>query len=157
LTGVNSRRFERSFFMNGFYLAAAIVVFVIAPIASRRFETGTLKPTIAGFLLRLRSEAIESLHWLGSRFDDWVAAVLVHLARQATIGALWRRNDRESKNVALFSESASKRAAEVMMTAKMIPMRVLGGIVVAVTTGLMLSVAGLPMDWLSCLMDMSLG
>lgn len=143
--------------MNRFYLAATIAVVVIAPIALRRFEAGALGSAMAGFLLGLRSQMIESLHWLGSRFDDWVAAVLVHLARQATIGALWRRNDRESKNVALFSESASKRAAEVMMTAKMIPMRVLGGVVVVVTTGLMLSVAGLPMDWLSCLMDMSLG
>jgi hypothetical protein len=143
--------------MNRFYLAAAIAVVVIAPIASLRFEAGALGSAIAGFLLGLRSQTIESLHRLGGRFDDWVAAVLVHLARQATISALWRLNDRELKDVGLFSESASKRAAEVMMTSKMIPMRVLAGIVVVVTTGLILSIAGLPMDWLSCLMDMSLG
>jgi uncharacterized protein YjiS (DUF1127 family) len=151
--------------MNGFYFAAAIAVVVIVPIASRRFETGTLKSTIAGFLLGLRSQTIESLHWLGSRFDDWVAALLAYHARQTTISALWRLNDRELKDVALYRDDiandhrirGSKREAEVMMTAKMITLRVLGGVVVAVTTGLMLSVAGLPMGWLSCLMDMSLG
>jgi hypothetical protein len=140
--------------MNRFYLAAAIAVVVIAPMASRRFEAGALQSAIAGFLLGLRSHTIETLHWLGSRFDDWVAAVLAHLARQATISALWRRNDRALKDVALFSESASKRAAEVMMTSKMITLRVLGGIVVVVTTGLILSIAGLPMDWLSRLMSL---
>ena len=143
--------------MNRFYLAAAIAVVVIAPVASLRFEVGALGSTIAGFLLGLRSRTIEALHWLGGRFDDWVAAVLVHLARQATISALWRLKDRELKDGGLFSESASKRVAEIMMTSKMIPMRVLAGIVVVVTTGLILSIAGLPMDWLSCLMDMSLG
>ena len=143
--------------MNRFYLAAAIAVVVIAPIASLRFEAGALGSAIAGFLLGLRLQAIETLHWLGSRFDDWVAAVLAHLARQATLSALWHLDDRESKDVTLFSEGASKRAAGVTMTSKMIPMRVLGGIVVAVTTGLILSAAGLPMGWLSCLMDMSLG
>jgi hypothetical protein len=143
--------------MNRFYLAAAIAVVVIAPIASRRSEAGTLKSMIAGFLLGLRSQTIESLHRLGSRFDNWVAAVLAHHAR--------RLDDRESKDVALYRDSiakdhrtcASRREAELMMTAKMITLRVLGGIVVAVTTGLILSVAGLPMGWLSCLMDISLG
>jgi Domain of unknown function (DUF1127) len=153
--------------MNRFYLAAAIAVavVVIVPIASRRLETGALESTIAGFLLGLRSRTIESLHRLGGRFDDWVAAVLAHLARQVTINALWRLNDRELKDVGLYRDGiasdhrifASNREAEVMMTAKVITLRVLGGFVVVVTTGLMLSVAGLPMGWLSCLMDMSLG
>ncbi len=153
--------------MNRFYLAAAIAVavVVIVPIASRRLETGALESTIAGFLLGLRSQTIESLHRLGSRFDDWVAAVLAHHARQVTINALWRLNDRELKDVGLYRDGiasdhrifASNREAEVMMTAKVITLRVLGGFVVVVTTGLMLSVAGLPMGWLSCLMDMSLG
>jgi uncharacterized protein YjiS (DUF1127 family) len=153
--------------MNRFYLAAAIAVavVVIVPIASRRLETGALESTIAGFLLGLRSQTIESLHRLGSRFDDWVAAVLAYHARQVTINALWRLNDRELKDVGLYRDGiasdhrifASNREAEVMMTAKVITLRVLGGFVVVVTTGLMLSVAGLPMGWLSCLMDMSLG
>jgi uncharacterized protein YjiS (DUF1127 family) len=151
--------------MNRFYLAAAIAVAVIVPIALRRLETGALESTIAGFLLGLRSQTIESLHRLGSRFDDWVAAVLAHHARQVTINALWRLNDRELKDVGLYRDGiasdhrifASNREAEVMMTAKVITLRVLGGFVVVVTTGLMLSVAGLPMGWLSCLMDMSLG
>jgi hypothetical protein len=53
--------------MNRFYLAAAIAVavVVIVPIASRRLETGALESTIAGFLLGLRSQTIESLHRLG--------------------------------------------------------------------------------------------
>jgi len=138
--------------MNRLYLAAAIVVFVIAPIASRRFETGALESTIAGFVLGLRSQTIESLHWLGSRFDDWVAAVLAHHARQATISALWRLNDRE-KHVALYRDGIANDQG----IGEMITMRVLAGIVVLVTTGLMLSIAGLPMDWLSYLMDMSIG
>jgi uncharacterized protein YjiS (DUF1127 family) len=151
--------------MNRFYLAAAITVVIIAPIASRRFEAGALTSTIAGFLLGLRSQTIESLHWLASRIDDWVAAVLAYHARQVTINALWRLNDRELKDVALYRDGiandhrvcASTPEAEVMMTAKLITLRVLGGFVVVVTTGLMLLVAGLPMGWLSCLMDMSLG
>lgn len=120
--------------MNRLYLAAAIVVFVIAPIASRRFEAAALESTIAGFVLGLRSQTIESLHWLGSRFDDWVAAVLAHHARQATISIA---NDRR--------------------ICEMTTMRVLAGIVVGVTTGLILSIAGLPIDWLSYLVDMSIG
>src|SRR5271163_404111 len=134
--------------MNGFYLAAAIVFFVVAPIASRRFETGTLKSTIAGFLLGLRSHTIDCVHRLGSRLDDWVAAVLAHLARQATIRALWRLDDRELKDTGSyrdgiakdhricerkqqsgFSEGASDREAEVMMTSKMIMLRVLDSII----------------------------
>jgi hypothetical protein len=138
--------------MNRLFLAAAIVVVVIAPIASRRFETGAFQSTIAGFLLGLRSQTIESLHWLGSRFDDWVAAVLANHARQATITTLRRLNDRE-KHVALYRDDI----ANDRRILEMITMRVLAGFVVVVTTGLMLSIAGLPMDWLSCLMDMSIG
>jgi hypothetical protein len=41
------------------------------------------------------------------------------------------------------------------MTSKMIALRMLDGVVVVVTTVLILSVAGLPMDWLSYLTNMS--
>jgi hypothetical protein len=41
------------------------------------------------------------------------------------------------------------------MTSKMIALRMLDGVVVVVTTVLILSVAGLPMDWLSYLMNIS--
>jgi hypothetical protein len=151
--------------MNRFYLAAAIAVVVITPIASRRFEAGPLTSAIAGSLLALRWQTIESLHWLASRFDDWVAAVLAHLARQATLSALCRLDDREPKDVAFSRDGianahricASKPPADVITTAKMITLRVLGSLVVVLTAGLMLSVAGLPMGWLSCLMDISLG
>jgi uncharacterized protein YjiS (DUF1127 family) len=162
--------------MNRFYLAAAIVVVVIAPIASLGFEAGALGSTIAGFLLSLRSQTIESLHWLGSHLDDWVATVLARHARRTTISALSRLDDSELKDIVFyrdgiaddrricewkrqsgFGASASNREAQVMMRSKMIALRVLASIVVVVTTGLILSVAGLPMDWLSCLMDMSLG
>ena len=41
------------------------------------------------------------------------------------------------------------------MTSKMIALRILDGVVVVVTGILVLSIAGLPMDWLSYLTDMS--
>jgi hypothetical protein len=41
------------------------------------------------------------------------------------------------------------------MTSKMIALRILDSVVVVVTGVLILSIAGLPMDWLSYLLDMS--
>ena len=43
------------------------------------------------------------------------------------------------------------------MTSKMIALRVLDSIIVVGTGGLILSIAGLPMDWLSRALDMSIG
>jgi hypothetical protein len=41
------------------------------------------------------------------------------------------------------------------MTSKLIALRILDSVVVVVTGVLILSIAGLPMDWLSYLLDMS--
>jgi hypothetical protein len=41
------------------------------------------------------------------------------------------------------------------MTSKLIALRILDGVIVVVTAVLILSIAGLPMDWLSYPMDMS--
>jgi hypothetical protein len=49
------------------------------------------------------------------------------------------------------------REQEAMMTSKMIALRVLDSILVVGTGGLILSIAGLPMDWLSNALDMSAG
>jgi hypothetical protein len=49
------------------------------------------------------------------------------------------------------------RDPEAVMTSKMIALRVLDSIIVVGTGGLILSIAGLPMDWLSSVLDMSAG
>jgi uncharacterized protein YjiS (DUF1127 family) len=89
--------------MRRIYLATVIAI-ATNSIASRLLASGTQGSATSGVLAALQSRTVELMHGLKSLFDDWVAAVLAHRERQATIVALRCLNDRELKDIGLYRD-----------------------------------------------------
>jgi uncharacterized protein YjiS (DUF1127 family) len=159
--------------MKKVYLATVIAIVITTSIASHVLAVGALGSTTPTFLTSLRSGIRGFFNRLANFIDDWIAAMLAHRERQATIFMLNYLTDRELKDIGLyrsnivfdprFSERGaasrhwrqgirrSTRAAA--MTSRMITLRVLDGIVVAAIGVVILSMdfrSNGYRDWLIC-------
>jgi uncharacterized protein YjiS (DUF1127 family) len=88
--------------MKKVYLATVIAIVITTSIASHLLAVGALGSTTPTFLTNLRSGIRGFFNRLGNFIDDWIAAMLAHRERQATIFMLNYLTDRGLKDIGLY-------------------------------------------------------
>jgi uncharacterized protein YjiS (DUF1127 family) len=87
------------------YFATVVALFVTTSLATNVLVSGTRGPALPGMIVGLRCRSRRLRRRLKRAIDIWVASMLAHRERQATIYAVHHLSDRELKDMGLYRGS----------------------------------------------------